>query len=146
MQNIGSPDFGGPLSHADAITADGRTIVGTDSAVGVGTRAWLATLPCSATLPEVEGSLVVTGAPTSTISWSDPHGPFNVYRGSVSGAWSYNQTCFDPNTAGPSTDPTVPAADSFYFYLVSRRDTCGHESIVGLDSAGLPIPNTASCP
>jgi len=146
LRTVIAPPAGWTLTEARGITADGRTIVGTGSFVGVGTRAWMATLPCSTTVPEVDGSLVVTGAPTSTISWSDPHGPFNVYRGSVSGAWWYSQTCFDPNTAGPSTDPTVPAADSFYFYLVSRRDTCGHESVVGRDSAGLPIPNTASCP
>ena len=109
MQNIGSPDSGGPSSHADAITPDGSVVVGAsggrafiwrqgsgiedlqtllappagwtlteargisaDGTIIVGNGslgAWIATLPCLTTVPEVDNSLVATGAPTSTISW-----------------------------------------------------------------------------
>jgi len=141
LQTLLAPPVGWTLTEARGISADGTIIVGNGSL-----GAWIATLPCLTTVPEVDNSLVVTGAPTSTISWGRIGGRFNVYRGSVSGAWSYNQTCFDPNTAGPSTDPTVPPPDTFLFYAVSRRDACGHESVVGRDSAGAPIPNSASCP
>jgi hypothetical protein len=104
------------------------------------------TASCATTVPEVDNSLVVTGAPGSTISWGGPGSLFSVYRGFVTGPWSYDQTCFDPNTAGPSVDATVPPGGTFYFYLVSRRDVCGQESVIGRDAAGIPIPNTAPCP
>ena len=97
-------------------------------------------------MPEVENSLVVTGATPSTISWGGPSGRFNVYRGILIDSWFYNQRCLDPNTAGPSVDADVPSAGSFFFYLVSRRDPCGQESVLGRDSSGNPIPSAVSCP
>jgi hypothetical protein len=135
------PPAGWTLTEARGISADGTIVVGNGSQ-----GAWIATLPCLTTVPEVDNSLAVSGAPMSTISWGGIGGRFNVYRGSVSGPWSYNQTCFDPNTNGPSVDAEVPTAGAFFYYLVARRDTCGQESIIGRDSAGTPIPNTASCP
>jgi hypothetical protein len=104
------------------------------------------TAPCATTVPEVDNSLVVNAATVSTISWGGPSGRFNVYRGLVTGSWSYDETCFDPNTVGPSVDAGVPSAGSFFFYLVSRRDPCGQESVLGRNSAGSPVPSAGSCP
>ncbi|HKQ96902.1 MAG TPA: hypothetical protein VJV75_03390, partial [Candidatus Polarisedimenticolia bacterium] len=85
---------------------------------------------------------------STTLSWSDPPGNYNVYRGSFANgaAWSYNQTCLDPHTAASSTvDPAVPPLGSMFFYLVSRDTPCG-ESGLGSNSAGVPRPNPSPCP
>lgn len=97
-------------------------------------------------IAEVSNSLVITGAQISTLSWSNSQGPFNVYRGVYAGSWAYNQTCFDPNTTGPSIDAAVPPAGTMYYYLVSRMGTGGGESALGRDSADVATPNTSPCP
>ena len=100
--------------------------------------------------PEVGDSLRVTKSPAdlATISWIEPPGNFNAYRGyrSGTGAWFYNLSCQTAGTSGPALDYAVPsgAGDAFY-YLVTRRTTCG-ESIAGRDSAGNPVPNPNPCP
>jgi len=83
----------------------------------------------------------------STVAWSDGTGTFNVYRGAqtVGSAWSYDQTCLGSSTAGPASDPSEPAADGLFYYLVSRRNACG-ESVIGRNSVGAPIPNASPCP
>jgi len=84
----------------------------------------------------------------ATISWTDPSGPYNVYRGTRSGGspWAYNQTCHDSHVAASSgTDSQNPAAGTMFFYLVTRVGACG-ESIPGRDSGGQPIPNPSPCP
>ena len=93
---------------------------------------------------EVNDSVMVSG---STIAWSDGAGVFNVYRGTqaVGTPWAYNQACLGSSTAGPASDPSAPAADGLFYYLVSRRDACG-ESVIGRDSLGAVIPNTSPCP
>jgi hypothetical protein len=85
-------------------------------------------------------------AGTTTISWNDDPGPFNVYRGlrTSQSSWSYNQTCFAPGVTGPVTDTETPAADSMFFYLVTRQTSCG-ESVSGHASDGTPIPNNNPC-
>ena len=93
---------------------------------------------------EVNDSLTVSG---STIAWSDGSGAFNIYRGTqtVGAAWSYDQACLGSALAGPASDTAAPAADGLFYYLVSRRDTCG-ESVIGRDSLGTVIANTSPCP
>jgi hypothetical protein len=84
----------------------------------------------------------------TTISWNDPPGSYNVYRGSVTeGApWNYNQTCLSTGVAGNSTsDSATPAPNSLFYYLVSRATACG-ESSLGSDSEGAPRPNASTCP
>ena len=84
----------------------------------------------------------------TTLSWSDPPGTYNVYRGTHAGgaAWAYNQACFDPHTAASSTtDTDSPPVGSMFFYLVSRDSACG-ESDLGSDSSGTPRPNATPCP
>jgi len=95
---------------------------------------------------EVNNSLRVarTGGNTAVVSWTDPPGPFNVYRGTRHGTWQYNHGCWDSHTSGPSTDPDPVPTGWMFYYLVSRSSSCG-ESIVGRDGAGVPDPNPNSC-
>jgi hypothetical protein len=82
------------------------------------------------------------------LSWSDPPGNYSVYRGSRTDgvAFAYNQTCFAPDVASSSTtDAEVPPVGTVSLYLVSRVGACG-ESILGRDSGGVPVPNSAPCP
>jgi hypothetical protein len=89
-------------------------------------------------------------AHTTTISWTETiPGPFNVYRGSrtPSTPFTYNQTCFAFETAGPSTtDMQRPAPGWVFFYLISRSEGTCSESTVGQDSAGADRPNSLVCP
>ena len=86
-------------------------------------------------------------AGTTSITWTDAPGPFNVYRGSLaSGAtWAYNQACLAASLLGPASDGQIPLEGDLFFYLVSRKDACG-ESIAGRNSLGAPDPNPAPCP
>jgi len=86
----------------------------------------------------------------TVISWTEIEpGPFNVYRGfrDVGVAFTYNQTCFDPEVAGSSSsDSTIPPTTRTFFYLISRVAPPCTESTLGEDSAGNDRPNPASCP
>ena len=97
--------------------------------------------------PEVNGSVSLVGGSGTTISWSDPPGPYCVYRGTRSGGslWAYNQTCHDSHIAASSaTDSESPPIGTMFFYLVTRVGVCG-ESIPGQDSGGQPNPNPSPC-
>jgi hypothetical protein len=97
--------------------------------------------------PAVNDTLAFDAAGT-TLSWNDPPGNWNVYRGSgtVGTPWAFNQVCFDPHKAtSSSTDASSPPLNTFFFYLVTRVNACG-ESSPGTDSAGNPRPNPAPCP
>jgi hypothetical protein len=98
---------------------------------------------------EVNDSVRVTKVgPVATISWTHSPGPFQVYRGLrlQTGPWSYNQTCFDPDTTGPTTDASIPAAGNSDYYLVSRKNACNQESVLGRNSLGEPATNPFPCP
>ena len=96
---------------------------------------------------ETGDSLRLTEGPaTTTISWTEGAGTFNLYRGSRSSvAWSYNHTCLASAVAGPVQDPQKPALGPTFYYLLTRVSSCG-ESIPGRDSLGGPIPNGQPCP
>ncbi len=103
--------------------------------------------PAAPPPPEINDSVRFAGGESTTISWTDVPGPYNVYRGSRTGTWVYNHVCFDPDTPGPSTDATNPESGEMYYYLISRRDdVCHLESILGRDSGGTPDPNPNHCP
>ena len=85
------------------------------------------------------------GGGAALITWNDAPGPYNVYRGSRTSGWSYDQTCFAPDVPGAVTDAAPPDPGQMLYYLVSRRSACG-ESIIGRDSYGVPDPNTHPCP
>jgi len=146
LQTLLAPPPGWTLNEARAISPDGSIILGTGMLSGVGSRAWIGVLPCSAVVTEVDNSVVVTGGADSAIGWSDVPGPFNLYRGTSTGSWSYNQNCFAPNAVNPSNDSAIPPAGDYFFYFVSRMDVCGHESVIGRDSSGTAIPIAAPCP
>src|SRR6266850_63966 len=78
--------------------------------------------------PAVNGSVrLVHNGSATTISWTDPPGPYSVYRGTRSGGspWAYNQTCHDPHIAASSaTDSGNPSIGAMFFYLVTRVDAC----------------------
>jgi hypothetical protein len=85
---------------------------------------------------------------TTTLTWADPPGQYNVYRGvrSTLDAWDYNQTCFDTHLeAETTTDASVPNAGDVYFYFVTRLGVCG-ESVGSRTSEGVPAPNPTPCP
>ncbi|MBZ5640692.1 MAG: hypothetical protein LAO51_18290 [Acidobacteriia bacterium] len=97
--------------------------------------------------PDIGSSVRLDGGTATAISWSDPPGPYNVYRGLMAGAWTYNHTCLDADILGPTTDSGVPDVGRMYYYLVSRRDDACHlESILGRDSSGMPDPSPSPCP
>jgi hypothetical protein len=99
--------------------------------------------------PVINNSVTLVGDGSgTTISWTDPPGLYNVYRGLRSGSspWAYNQTCHASHVAGSSaTDSENPTIGAMFFYLVTRVDACG-ESIPGESSGGQPIPNPNPCP
>jgi len=97
------------------------------------------------------GATVTVGeaAGTATISWNETQaGPFNVYRGSITGgsAFSYNQSCFENEVPGPSvTDSSTPAPGQLWYYLISRLQTPCSESNLGQDGSGADRPNAHAC-
>jgi hypothetical protein len=99
--------------------------------------------------PVVNGTVGLVGDKSgATISWSDPLGPYSVYRGTRSGGspWAYNQTCHTSHTpASSATDLENPSTGTMFYYLVTRIEACG-ESIPGEDSGGQPNPNPSPCP
>jgi hypothetical protein len=102
----------------------------------------------SIVLPPPVNDTLSFDAGGTTLSWNDPPGNWNVYRGSRAegAAWSFNQVCFDPNNTTSSTlDASSPPLGDAFFYLVTRRNACG-ESSLGNDSSGNQRPNPAPCP
>ncbi|HKB08530.1 MAG TPA: hypothetical protein VKF61_09655, partial [Candidatus Polarisedimenticolia bacterium] len=99
---------------------------------------------------EVNDSVALSDDGSAThISWNDPPGNYNVYRGtkSTGSPWSFNQTCLASHLSLSSTDDTgdPPPSGSMFFYVVTRLESCG-ESIPGRDSSGAPEPNPFPCP
>jgi hypothetical protein len=91
--------------------------------------------------------LVSKTGTSATITWNDPPGPYNIYRGSIQPgqAWTYDQSCMTTGTPLQSTiDPLVPQPETSFYYLVSRVNEC-RESVIGRNSAGAPDPNTNAC-
>jgi hypothetical protein len=98
---------------------------------------------------EVDDSVRVSGTgAVAEVSWSDPPGPFNVYRGSRTAPepFSYDHACVASQTDGPYDDAAVPAGSEMFYYLVSRENACGQESSLGHDGSGAPVPNPTPCP
>jgi hypothetical protein len=98
---------------------------------------------------EVDASVLISknGGGAAEISWTATSGTFSVYRGSLDAGtpWSYNQTCLAAGVPGPpATDSENPASQVLFHYLVSRVELC-RESVLGRDSAGIPVPNASPC-
>jgi Putative metal-binding motif/Thrombospondin type 3 repeat len=89
---------------------------------------------------------VATGS-TSPLAWNkiQQANAFNVYRGTISRPFAYNQTCLE--SASPdqaAEDPSVPPPGGAYFYLVSGVNSCSEGSL-GQDSSGRERPNPTPC-
>ena len=97
-------------------------------------------------VPPAINDSVVFGTDGVTLSWDDPPGAYNVYRGVRTSPWTYDQTCLQSHIAGSSfPDLQDPLLGEIRFYFVTRVDACG-ESTPGKDSAGATRPNPAPCP
>jgi subtilisin-like proprotein convertase family protein len=96
----------------------------------------------------INNTVHVNKTPTNaTITWTDPPGSYNLYRGSkaANAAFAYNHACKSSNVIGNSTaDTDTPLPGQLFYYLVSRVDTC-RESDLGTNSAGTVRPNSNAC-
>jgi PKD repeat protein len=86
---------------------------------------------------------------SQTLSWTGATGSvtFNLYRGTFDNPpWVYDHVCLRSGITGLSTtDPSLPAARTGLYYLLSSVGAAG-ESSLGTDSANRPRPNSAPCP
>jgi hypothetical protein len=89
------------------------------------------------------------GADVATLEWDrgiQGH-TSNIYRGTIDGLWSYDETCLDAENPGTATqDPELPGSGpgTGYYYLVGSRNLCG-SSRIGLGPQGQEIQPAASC-
>jgi hypothetical protein len=99
-------------------------------------------------VPEINNSVhVAQSGGVTTISWNDPPGAYDIYRGTRTGLpWSYNQVCFDGPTQNNFTlDAFVPQAGRVFYYLVSRRTACGESALGHAYPSNATIPNNHPC-
>ena len=105
--------------------------------------------------PEVGNTLTAFQlVPYGTVLYWDNHGRNDpgghVYRGSNGHGgvpWRYNHSCYVGDTTdfnSFSTDSGIPPPGAFYYYLVNWQDEC-RQSSLGLDGAGVEIPNDYAC-
>ncbi len=108
------------------------------------------------TPPGVVGDSVraATGVPAA-FSWLriPQANAWNVYRGSISGAFAYNHTCFE--SASPdraSQDAATPPVGTAYYYFVSGVNSCVNgegslgSSYPGVSGSPVVRPNLNPCP
>jgi hypothetical protein len=104
--------------------------------------------PSTWSIPEAPGNLRFTAPGAFTCDAALQATAYHVYRGSrpLTGAFSYNHSCFLTTLAGPSfSDTELPAGGTLFYYLVSASDGCG-ESDLGSATGGASRPNLAPCP
>ena len=98
--------------------------------------------------PEINTTVRVDKTPANaTISWIDPPGPYNIYRGTraANAAFAYNHACKSAHVVGNAlNDSDTPLPNQLFYYLVSRVNACS-ESSLGAGSSGAERPNTSSC-
>jgi hypothetical protein len=92
--------------------------------------------------------VLLAKSPTdTTITWNDPPGLYNVYRGEYdpTSPWQYNHSCLASHLPGSSAaDTDTPSEGHLFYYVVSRVDACG-ESSLGTDSSAQERPNLNPC-
>jgi len=96
---------------------------------------WSAPGPVGATL------LAGGGSPFS-LSWTKvpQANVYNLYRGTISGAFSFNHGCFQPASPDLTVqDASLPPIGSAFYYLISAVNSCA-ESCLGLNAAACEIP------
>ena len=104
------------------------------------------------TPPGTVADTLRASAPNVTLGWLriPQANAYNVYRGSISGAFVYNHTCLE--SASPdraSTDAAVPPLGTVYYYLVTGVNACAEGSL-GMNypgPSGTPVqrPNPNPC-
>jgi predicted outer membrane repeat protein len=86
--------------------------------------------------------------PPSTYGWlgiPQAHA-YNVYRGTISGAFAYNHTCFENSSPDRATqDDANPDVGTAYYYLVAGVNVCAEGALGSTYPAGNPIPNPSPC-
>ncbi len=107
------------------------------------------------TTPGVVADTVRASTPPSvTLTWLriPQANTYNVYRGSTSGAFAYNHTCFESTSPDrATTDAAVPPLGTAYYYFVSGVNSCaGGEGSLGSSypgASGTPVarPNPSPC-
>jgi hypothetical protein len=90
------------------------------------------------------------GPVDSTLSWAASliqGRTYNVYRGTftASTSWVYNETCFVTETLNTTAeDPSIPAADEGFYFLVSAKNLCG-ETRAGFYGNGVDHFPASAC-
>jgi hypothetical protein len=107
------------------------------------------------TTPGVVGDTVKAAGASMTLSWLriPQANVYNIYRGSRSGAFAYNQTCFEAGSPDrASVDASAPPVGTVYFYFVSGVNSCANgegslgSSYPGASGTPVPRPNPSPCP
>ncbi|HUD72239.1 MAG TPA: putative metal-binding motif-containing protein [Dongiaceae bacterium] len=102
----------------------------------------------------VADTVLASPSPSVTLTWLriPQANVYNVYRGSTSGAFTYNHTCFESTSPDrATTDAAVPPVGTAYYYLVSGVNSCaGGEGSLGSSYPGasgspVPRPNPNPC-
>lgn len=69
---------------------------------------------------------------------------YNVYRGTTTTPWTYNETCFETESADTkTTDAGTPSPGQAFFYLVSARNVCGESPHGNATATGNRFPPTS---
>jgi predicted outer membrane repeat protein len=101
------------------------------------------------TAPGVVGDTVrAVAGPTAAYSWLriPQANAYNVYRGTINGAFAYNHTCFE--AASPdrvAQDDVNPAVGTGFYYLVSGVNSCAEGGLGSAVPSGTPRPNPSPC-
>jgi len=103
--------------------------------------------PCLGPPPEAATDLFFYDS--QTLLWSPLPGAattYNLYSGTISRPWSFNQVCRTPGLTYPGAPvPDVPPLGSAIYLLVSGVNPCGEGSL-GTTSSVQERPNPSPCP
>ncbi|HEV8701290.1 MAG TPA: MopE-related protein, partial [Candidatus Polarisedimenticolia bacterium] len=102
------------------------------------------------TLPGVVGPTVrlLAGA-AAPVTWTKilQANVFNVYRGTVGGAFAFDHLCLEAGSPDMlSADSANPPIGTAYYYLVSGVNSCGEGCLGGVEPPGAcEVPNPSPC-
>ena len=92
-------------------------------------------------VPErLSDSLRASKSGGGTLTWGRSREGYvvNLYRGTLTVPWVYDETCFLGGiVAGSAVDPAVPPPGTAFYYLATARNVCG-DSDGGVDGQGVP--------
>ena len=102
--------------------------------------------PCQGPPPEVATDLTFSDG--QTVFWSPFPGAtaYNLYSGTLGGAWSFNHVCRLPGLTYPAAPaPDNPPSGAGVYFLVAGVNPCGEGSL-GTTSSVQERPNPSPCP